>query len=490
MNGPSQVPSQASPEQLRDAWLMILSALAAVARADPRPKEADTAAALLFQILTAHAAGFTSALWADIFTFVLGRMLALPDGVPAGEPVASSPDGHPSPSSGLHRRRGAAPLPVSVSAAVSSPEGTARVLRHAAAHLPDLWTFIAAQPGDAAPAATLLPPSLQLLQSYTESADDAAAALGTEQLHSLLAQVGPGLGPHGWDATEGALREMIAVPLIPVTGGNAAAVRRRCRGSLLAMRCVAQSLRESNAAMPAAVQLDLLGALEDAVVKATSLNASPRQRRAMAALLNGGSWEGAMVAVNGAHASAHGPPGDSPREGIEETPDSESGADAVALAGAVRESGADWEAPLLPALARHEVEGGRMLLAALQQCAATPAALDADATDGVRAECERRLVDFALAVVRAAARRISGPDGAPAPAAAGQATWEDSMRAPLVADALRALCALPPGAWAGSKGEVFGLAARLVCSSELAVRKAVQGLMRAQAGAALQAMAK
>jgi len=250
------------PAGLRDAWLTILGPLAAVARADPRPLLADTAVAVLFQILQANSARFSAQLWSDIFTLVIAPLLTLPIAL---APSASEQqlDTTPQPhslrttaqvnahaqaerttaplarlmvaSAGAPLRRrptfaAGAPLTLPMpSATITSNEGTARVVRHGTSHFPDLWALLSSQQpalqdnnrtkvddssssSAATATAALLAPSLCVLRSYIESEDDAAASLGSEQLQELLAQAGSGLGRAGWQEVERTLCDMVMLP--------------------------------------------------------------------------------------------------------------------------------------------------------------------------------------------------------------------------------------------------------------------------------------
>ncbi len=59
-------------------WQVLLVPLAAVARVDVRPRVADTAAAVLLQVLKLHGDGLTPQQWLRLYQVVLQPLLALP----------------------------------------------------------------------------------------------------------------------------------------------------------------------------------------------------------------------------------------------------------------------------------------------------------------------------------------------------------------------------------------------------------------------------
>ena len=377
-------------------------------------------------------------------------------------------------------------------------------------------------------AAPLLGPSLRLLRQYAESENDAAATLGTRQLHALLQRVGSRLSPQAW--VEEVLCDMVQLPAVhgsssdnsssslnhspsPSSNGNGAnhqhhqeknsssssntmttdasalssaapttpltptttAVhyRRRCRSSFVAMRCIGELLQVAPAAMPCEVQLRLLTSLGEAVNAARRVNVDFDQRTVMAQTLDdgdgggGGSFTTDRNISNSRHVSS-----------------SSSQAAAAGFAATIGLKAGDWDTPLLPALRRHEVQGGCLLLAALRRSVAHPIALDGDQEgklEAMKSECERRLTVMCLDIVHTAAAQL-GDDHVSGSSNSG----DRAVHASLVSDALRALTELPRSAWQHVRGQLFADAAKLVQSPTLEVRKAVQGLMRAQAsGSAL-----
>ena len=533
-------------EGVVEAWVSIIGPLAAVARTDPRPKAADTAASVLFQTLTAHVNEIVVEAWPVLFDVAIAPLLSLSGLVATAinggdEEEGSNGSGQqqqlqyqqqqssttarrvltPTRSPALSRLHLPLPMP---SPEHLSPEGRIRVLRHASAHLPELWGLMASASSSAVPMA-LLAPSLALLRDYAETPDEGAAGIGTKQLHLLLQHVGPRLPPSqvpsplpsplggdavvaevaagggGWSTVEGVLGGMMALaPETWMQRGGAPALLRRSRSSLLAMRCVGELVQGTAAMMPAGVQVRLLGALQQVVETASSINKDPDRRLALANAFESQNYYYSYSSggkSGGGSASAGEKENTSPVAGF---------------AAAVRAEAGTWDQPTLPAYLRHEVEGGRVLMAALKRGATEPAALEGNGGgDGMtleelKRECERRLVELALGIVRAAsALVVASPSlagvtiGAGAGAASTMSTTstsastrtflrdtptpavaEEAVRAALVRDALLALSTLPPSSWRDARHDVLRYAAKLVCSRELAVRKAVQAFMRSQ----------
>lgn len=193
------------------AWRLVLLPLAAAARLDVRPKVADTAAAVLFQLLKSHGHTFSPALWQALYAAAVAPVLALPGAASAAaagaagdvaaeeslvqldsalalsrEPSeavsASGPAaGHhhhqqllrrtttggsaaaaglgPSSSSRLLLPPAAAALLLAAGGGAVGPglssEGLYRLERHASAHMPDLWALVVEHYGVAGP--VLLP---------------------------------------------------------------------------------------------------------------------------------------------------------------------------------------------------------------------------------------------------------------------------------------------------------------------------------------------
>jgi hypothetical protein len=563
----SSIKSISTVKGLKEAWLSILCPLAAVARGDPRPKESDTAAAVLFQIVQTHAAVIPVEIWEELFNGSIGPMLALPP--TAGAVVvsaASTPTAAATAVSPTVTRRATTPalalsMPLPTpSAEKLSVEGMKRVLRHANTHLPDLWSMLSVtstttsssmsgQSQITTSAATaLLRPSLRLLRSYAESSDEQAASLGTRQLHALLHQAGPRLSGSSWKDVESVVGGMLLIPDLhqistlsttvslenglqsqneddTVKAEAMAILRRRCRSSLLALRCVGELLQEAPGSMPAEVQLRFLESLQRVVETATVVNTDVEQRKVLATLLDAEEryyrnkehhYEYNLYTSTSENTSSGGL-GGSTQNGVGGATTTATGSSttsaAAGLAAAIRAEAGDWDDQLfvLPSFLRHQVEGGRILIAALRRCVSCPAALqgnqggNANASEytlhALQKECEGMLATLALRTVSNAAAQIT-PMGATSPTASdaaataggGASAWfgggsggpaEDAVRAALVRDALLALNELPASAWQEKRGEVFAQAAKLVCSKDLGVRRAVQTLMRSQATAAL-----
>ncbi|KAL4515001.1 hypothetical protein Ndes2526B_g03682 [Nannochloris sp. 'desiccata'] len=562
---------------VKEAWLAILCPLAAVARSDPRPKESDTAAAVLFQIIQTHSAAIPVEIWEDIFDGSIGPMLALCIGttrvVGAAAAAAAAAGGSVGAVSPTITRRASTPavalsMPLPIpSVDRLSPEGMKRVLRHANTHLPDLWSMLAtsscstSSSGQHTTTTTttstsattaLLRPSLRLLRTYADSSDENAASLGTRQLHALLHQAGPRLSASSWKDVEAVVGGMLLIPDLndistspssDTTPDDDSAraetmgiLRRRCRSSLLALRCVGELLQEAPGSMPAEVQLRFLASLERVVEAATAVNDDLKQRKVLARLLDaeeryytskeyssssryyreentpgvgvGGRGHGGqngatttkateMAPSSSSSSSVNGAATTSTTPTPITTTPTPTSTTVAGLAAAVRAEAGDWDDQLfvLPSFLRHEVEGGRILIGALRRCVSHPAALEGGEGDGyttlqaLQKECEGMLVSLALRTVSNAAAQISPMGVTSSPrsgnACGGGGAAEDAVRAALVRDALLALNELPSSAWQDKRSEVFAQAAKLVCSTDLVVRKAVQTLMRSQATAVL-----
>jgi len=575
---------------VKEAWLTILSPLAAVARSDPRSEESDTAAAVLFQIIQTHAAGIPAEIWEDIFDGSIGPMLALSSetkkglGRAAAPPPTAAVEGFTTPletiSPTIPRRATkhpslslSMPLPFPSVDRLSS-EGMKRVLRHANTHLPDLWSMLAAPNSSSSSTGhqsshntttmttALLRPSLRLLRSYVDSSIEEAASLGTRQLHALLHQAGSRLSAHGWKDVEAVVGGMLLIPdvtefsssrvLTPsgtsiddeddfIKAEIMALLRRRCRSSLLALRCVGELLQEAPGSMPAEIQLRFLASLDQMVKSATAVNDDVEKRKVLARLLDaeeryytskdsngsnyyyyyregnaagGGVAENAHGRQNGASNTATATTEMAPSMNgatYTSTTTTTSSTTVAGLAAAIRAEAGDWDDQLfvLPSFLRHQVDGSRILLSALRRSAIHPAALEGENEDedgihtvqALQKECEKMLVSLALRTVSNAAAQIT-PMGATSPTSVssgadiggGAGVWlthgsgpaEDAVRAALVRDALLALNELPRSAWQDARRHVFAQAAKLVCSKDVVVRKAVQTLMRSQATAVLK----
>ncbi len=569
-NTNSSIKSITAVKGIKEAWLAILSPLAAIARADPRPKESDTAAAVLFQIIQTHSMAIPTEIWGEIFEGSIGPMLALTTENAAlegeavmgavGAPTMASSAVSPS---GAVTRRTTTPA-LALSMPLPSPsidrlssEGMKRVLRHSTTHLPDLWSMLSTSSTTTlttSATTALLRPSLRLLRTYADSADESAAALGTRQLHALLQQAGPRLSASSWKDVEVVVGGMLLIPdlnessatLISSTtstiknttigfglhqnGGSGseeefiylakgaetmALLRRRSRTSLLALRCVGELLQEAPGSMPAEVQLRFLEALQRVVESATVVNNDVEQRKVLAMLLDTEeryykskeTTTYTMVNTVNSDGNQNGAVAAAATDDILSTNTITTTTPVAGLAAAIRAEAGDWYDQLfvLPSFLRHQVEGGRILIGALRRCVTNPAALESGHGDeytlqALQKECEGMLSTLALRTVSNAAAQIT-PMGATSPtttAAAGGGggigAWnssgvggpaEDAVRASLVRDALLALNELPSSTWQDKRSEVFAQAAKLVCSKDMAVRKAVQTLMRSQATSVL-----
>jgi len=556
-------------DDVKEAWLAILSPLAAVARSDPRPSESDTAAAVLFQIIQTHSAAIPAEIWEDIFDGSIGPMLALSSGTTGalgalGAPTAAAGAGSVGTVSPTIIRRTTIPA-LALSMPLPSPsvdrlssEGTKRVLRHANTHLPDLWSILATasstSPDQSQKTTTnktstattaLLRPSLRLLWAYADSPDEHAASLGTAQLHALLHQAGPSLSASSWKDVEAVVGGMIVIPDLHEVSPSVSSdtpndddfrkaeamstLRRRCRSSLLALRCVGELLQDAPGSMPAEIQLRFFKSLDRVVKAATVVNTDLEQRKVLASLLDaeeryyaskeissnsnnssyyreenaagggGGDQNGATAASTTATEMAP----TSSTNGVTATSTTVAG-----LAAAIRSEAGDWDDQLfvLPSFLRHQVEGSRILISALRRSATHPAALEGgEKEEGVHAlqalqkECQGMLVSLALQTVSNAAAQITPMGGtSPSSSSGGAGAWfnssiacgsgpaEDAVRAALVRDALLALNEIPSSVWQDTRSQVFAQAAKLVCSKDIVVRKAVQTLMRSQATAVLK----
>ena len=330
--------------------------------------------------------------------------------------------------------------------------------------------------------------------------------------------------------------------------------RRRCRLAVLLQRVVDALLRQHAAQLPGRVQLDLLELLFQMVEAAAAFNNSPSRRasleRVLAAAEPGANRSPASagseaqlsgqdspparpapeIVAAAAAAAVVGPsrrshPGgggggsrgsDASWEVVEEGGRAEGPAAAAVSppprssipgtpAVVVGRSGGSggWDA-LLPALARQEVEGGCLYLAALQRSCSQPSTADGT-EEAVHDECASRVAAYCQHVVATAgaaaasnARNHEGDTSLPAAsrsapsaaAAAAEQSWLEAVRAPLVEAALLAFGEMSPEAWQRQQAAAFPMMALLMCNPNKGVRQALRDLMRKQvlrpAAAAIQ----
>lgn len=569
--------AQRAQQEKDDAWVVVLSPLATIARVDTRKRVADAAAAVLFGILkdggVRCAQGEVDpATWLRIFdraikpllSFVVNgaddQIAALPPPPPprpsAGVPATETTEGMDSHDSSVplqqlpvvppppqqQQQHSVARRPTFfstssdhvtlpyVSSQYQSIEGPARILRHATAHLPDLWTVFRDRP--ASVGTTLLAPALGLLRGYAETDDDEAAALGAKETCRLLEDIGPDLDEETWNKVERVLSSTIDLSISSGTGDSdgSETVRRRCRSSLSALRCIGEMLHrssktlnpnnsssssrssQSRGVLPANVRLRLLGIVQRAVESAATFNNDEIRRLALWRVLH--ADRSTSVTASGGDDAVD----NTTKNGSSRNSGGSLDVDVLGLAHAVSATASVWDTGcLLPALIRQEIEGGRILLQSLERMYGDSSGMGAKemGDDDLKMECESRLLSFAVSVLRksvnamadtsssssvSSAPAVSADDGGslggPPPARAMSKgavslpsdSWEEAMRGPLVADALKALCALPIEAWKELKQEVFRISTILVCSHDLEVRKAVKELMKVQGKAAMMMM--
>ena len=158
-------------------WVNALSPLGAIARSDPRPEVADTAATVLFYCLTSYGDCFDGNMWGTIFGEVVEPMLSLhPAQMPPNVPglMKAKPRFERTPiklkfSRNIQRSFDSLNELPSPQRSQASSEGSLRIIRQANAYLPGLWEYMSDKPAVSEP---LVVPSLDILWSYSLSTDD------------------------------------------------------------------------------------------------------------------------------------------------------------------------------------------------------------------------------------------------------------------------------------------------------------------------------
>ncbi|KAK9804748.1 hypothetical protein WJX72_003264 [[Myrmecia] bisecta] len=273
-------------------WAQLLSAFAMVARHDPRPRVANECAHCMLEVLEGYSQAWDAAIWQVAHKAGIAYLLELPF-----PPTAGS----------------GAPKVVGWSV-----EGMARVHRHAAAHLPAIFSLVVAH--YAVAGSVLLQQLLSLLVRYIMQSDEGMAVLGVQLLQQLVETLAARLDAAGWqvvlkslsmaasadhlqslinpaarviktEATSALVEPDLALlAYVPTAPGltPADAVRCRCRITLLMQRTLDHIHRSCAPFMPFSAQLQLLAILQDTVQRAASFNRNPSRRSAANKLLQMG----------------------------------------------------------------------------------------------------------------------------------------------------------------------------------------------------------
>ncbi len=267
-------------------WRTLLSPVAAIARSDPRPEVADTAATVLFFSLTTYGDCFDGEMWESIFDSIVVPMLSLHvqqegDDQKAVVKTRSVSDYGPP------RRRisksvlnsinspGGLPSPQTVE---SSCEGSLRIIRQANNYLPGFWEYMAVNPL----ANRLLIPCLQLLYSYSLSKDDTIAESSELLCQKLLLSLSNDVSPESWKAIIEVFQNWLK--LLPVESSSTMKQLRRMCNSIITGFHMTQWTIENCQLGQSSIE-DILTVLEETVDKIRDANDDPGIREQLSRLI-------------------------------------------------------------------------------------------------------------------------------------------------------------------------------------------------------------
>lgn len=427
-----------APERMNpEVWITLLSPLAAVARGDDRAEIADTAAAVLFQILQTHGRLLddndgprhhekTCRGWSAILKSVVFPLLSPPPPPPPAAAVEEENEkciGNDTTNSAFMQ------LP-RVSRHQKCPEGVARIARHASTHLPDLWSLASTVQSKDCIALLTVEFLIQnfILYQSNGSTQMTLMRVGIEQASLGVDIFGGGESNASWDSLVDVLVQSISTAA-RAQGNSRMNLRSGSLTTILMARWIAalvcnraqKELGEKN-----------VGRLVDALAKEVYENAASVNKSIEAI---GPDWKHTNKDEQGSSPEEGSPEDGSPKDGSPKS-----------------------------MLLRQEVEGGRLLLSTLR-------------TIGFK----DRLVHWALIIIRNCSSIVESLKSV-----------SPTLRSALLRDAVDALCdGIENGNGNGNvvgvtmikmdsstKSEIFALASKLVMSTDGSLKKSVQRLLK------------
>ena len=420
-------------------WRILLAPLAAVARADPRPEVADTAATVLFFSLTTYGDCFDGEMWEDTFDSIVVPMLSLhleQDGCVGTKTVKEIS----SLQKGTQRRKfsrsllksidssGSLPSPQSVK---SSFEGSLRIIRQANNYLPGFWDYMAMNPL----ACRLLIPCLRLLYSYSLSKDNTISESSELLSQRLLSSLSNHVAPESWSEIAQVFENWLKLMTIE-DDSTIEDLKRMCNSIIIGFHVVKWTLQ--NCQVTQEFIEDILLIMGAAVDRIHDTNDDPTIRVRLANIIDN-EPDTVLQAIDGNF-------------------------DFSDLANAVIETVQSTDDKIQPALGRLEMVGEHAFLDSI-----VSAAESSNVDEPVRTALYGTALTKIESLVQRGCTILDGMRNS----RNIEALWLDKSRILLGSEALVHLAKIPAKYWTRMRSEMMEYASKMVKAQDASVRKSV-----------------
>ena len=436
---------------LVDSWIAVLGPLAVVARVDPRPEIADTAASVLFFSLSNHSPKFSKDIWMNVFPRVIQPLLSLH---PADAPpdiqgyLCESPMEIPQQLKITPLRRprprtlstGDLPSPMNDQLSV---EGALRVGRHANSYLPTIWEFMKRRTDLRS---ILLQPCLDLIWSYSLGRNAAVSEYSGSLCKRMLSYLAKEFDSDEWVIVLGAMARWIKAPSVDVALAlpkeyQREELRRRCNSQINGFYIISWLLESCQ--LPGNLPFDFLATMKDAIKELRMCNEDKQNRESLASIMN----ETSIGLASNISKSTRGHDISSPK------------GNTMALVDAVVDSIQSEDDPVLPAFGRNETIGEKVYVETILKMAAESNS------------CSEKLyglaVEFVVGRIQESYLLVNEKKGG----LEKESNWLEATRIYAEADYIVALGKIPIKYWSQHKADMIHCVSALVKSDDFNVRK-------------------
>lgn len=412
-------------------WVDLLTPLAAIARSDPRPEVADTAATVLFFSLTTYGDCFDAETWEIVFKCIVIPMLSIYPTEKIEDLMGILKAGQVKISKTTSQSLASLVSPASPQALQTPFDASLRIIRQANNHLPGFWNYMAINPL----ACRLLVPFLCLLRSYSLSETDTIIESAELLCHTLVSALSTNIPPGLWKDVTNVLNDWLKLPSVE-EDCTLEQLRRRCNSLIIGFHVIKWTIQHCQ--VEENFIEDIVDVMRGAIDRIRDLNDDPNIAVWLNSIMNKG-----MDTV------------------LDDVGNDLGFAD---LANAVVETVRSTDDTVQPAFGKVEMVAEHSFLDSLIS-AAQRNSLDETIRNG--------LYSKALSTIKFLVERGCRIIGEMKNSRNTDVLWLQQSRVLLSADSLVRLAEIPQKYWSGQRNEMMLYASKMVKSQDPSVRKSI-----------------